>query len=80
MKPREFWVSEHGGGASIDWDGPPNYTEDYYLAGNKVWHVVEYEAFQILIDALKEECVCANYRLVVCHPCQALGRVGVENG
>ncbi len=44
-KVREFWVSEHGGGASIDWDGPPNYVKGYYLSGNKVFHVVEHSAY-----------------------------------
>lgn len=57
MKPREFWVSEHGS-TWIDWDGPPNVVKDFYLSGGKTWHVIEksaYDRLEAMCGALKKE-------------------------
>ena len=43
-KPRQFWLSEHGGGYSVSWDHAPTYTDSYYHEGNKLFHAVEYGA------------------------------------
>jgi hypothetical protein len=57
--PREFWVSEHWGGATIHWDGPPNYVAEYYHASGKLYHVREVtgpdykEIAEGLMEALK---------------------------